>query len=125
MDRFLDDLLDPLSFDLDPDLPRFLSFLEVVFLDFSSSESLLEELERDLFFLDPLKTTKIILCQSHKCFFYLSSSLDELSEEESLLFSFLEVLEERPERVRLLFLAAGLKNNIKIDKNLQGSVAVN
>ena len=40
---------------------------------------------------------------------YLSSSLDELSEEESLFFSFLEVLEDRPERVRLLFLAAGLE----------------
>merc|ERR1712012_414181 len=79
---------DPLSAVLDLDLSRLLSFLDLSFFDFPSSE--LDELLRDLLFLD-----------------FLSSSLLEESEEESFFepFSFREALEVLPDLARLLFLA--------------------
>ena len=63
LDSFLERFLDffgPLSWLLDLDLSRLLSFLDLSFFDFPSSE--LDELLRDLLFLDFLQIT-IIKCQ--------------------------------------------------------------
>ena len=60
LDSFLERFLDffgPLSWLLDLDLSRLLSFLDLSFFDFPSSE--LDELLRDLLFLDFLHITRI------------------------------------------------------------------
>ena len=123
--RFFD-FLEDLSLDL---AFLFLSFLDSLFF-LSSSESLLEEeLLLDLLFLEDFLLIneiqrlngKIIEVNQwivgvnqkkklHQLFIevYLSSSLLEESDEESLFLSFLEDFSDLPDPVRLLLLTADL-----------------